>query len=80
MRTRRGLGSNHFPKRGHIKCHHNWVRSFPWTRFFDGVYASKKRSVTVCALPQYRNSRVFLPTWGAVSGVGSFLGKPEVGP
>src|ERR1700682_2944227 len=40
----RGLGSDHFPKRGHAKCHHSWVRSFPWARFFDGDICLQKAS------------------------------------
>src|SRR5215468_10970334 len=39
-----GLGSDHFPKRGHTWCHHSWVRSFPWARFFDGDVRLQKAS------------------------------------
>jgi len=43
-RAGRGLGSDQFPKRGHTKCHHSWVRSFPWARFFDGDECLQKAS------------------------------------
>jgi hypothetical protein len=57
-----GLGSDHFPKRGHAQRHRSWVRSVPWARFFDGDQKPDRRAFARGKLKSAQRRSLIIPS------------------